>query len=493
MVERIDAQVHIRSRLFRDIRAISRPDDSPGHFQVWRATDGDDQLWIVKLSKRWPSESLAHYAVRCWHEGLVQARLGRLAQDMTLKGIPAAQLVPLELPHEPNTLLRDALQEVELFDLDKVLSDKVLEKPYPLWGVAYPMQPGSPLIPDRKASASPPLSGKQILELGQTLAYHYTQLRKHGFFYLPVGSHILLQDGKPAAFTGLGHGIHLTELASGPKALRRFADGLYDVSRVPDTRECDLLQLEWVSDHIAMQSFGYLLYNLVWSHGKNQSGHQDREITEQILRIGNMAWRGLPIALTLQDRPLSDIRYHSWEDLMAELHQLASPGTKPIRVGIVLDYANTMTGLSGWDLDLAGLSAQFDSYREGKRVVYRCAAVVETPENPRDVIKARLESSGFAVETVSSPTREANQADDQKLMEIMAARARQIDELVLITSDGDYAATLRALKQKGIKTRIVHFSPLSQKYIGLVDEIIPGIPRFRRYIRPGMRWGHRSA
>ncbi len=488
MVRAIQQQLHIRSPLhLQKVQALAPLGDGVGSFATWQARDEAGQLWVFKLAHRQQTEALPRYAARCWETAVNQVRLGRLAHSLGIPRVPTP-LVVSAAANGRDALLRDALGDIEAFGLDRILSDGFLAKPYPLWAVAYKYQAGHSLAALHHKSTTPPLDFAVVSELVHDLAHLYTALRERGFFYMPSSSHILINQGQIAGYLGLGHGTHLVEIWRNSYGLDRFAQGLQNTDTAPAEIDLTGPERESVADHLAMQSFGALIYDLVRKHQGVR--YQNRAQIQDLLRIGSTAWRGLPWTVPLQavsDGPT----YQSWGELIADLNQ-ESKSRPSIRVGIALDYANTLTGLCGWDLDLSGLAAHFDSYSHGRRVVYKGAVIVTTPRNAKERTDARLQRAGFSVVKVSSPTEKANQADDRKLMEIMLARASQIDELILVTADGDYADTVRALKGQGITVRIVHFSNLSHKYSGLIDEAIDGRVKFRRLIHPGIAWGHRT-
>ena len=95
----------------------------------------------------------------------------------------------------------------------------------------------------------------------------------------------------------------------------------------------------------------------------------------------------------------------------------------------------------------------------------------------------------FTVLELTSTTGRADQMDDQALCQRMRTHLSQMDELVLLTADGDYLETVLEALRNGCEVTLIHFGPLSQRYRLLQDRIriVEGTKQYWRLIYPGER------
>jgi uncharacterized LabA/DUF88 family protein len=83
------------------------------------------------------------------------------------------------------------------------------------------------------------------------------------------------------------------------------------------------------------------------------------------------------------------------------------------------------------------------------------ATVVGTEERySKQQVAETLRCQGFKVLELPAQDGKANQVDDRALMREMLEKADQLDEVVLLTADGDYVDTVKALIRKGLRVKI---------------------------------------
>ncbi len=434
---------------------VSTP-DTDSRSLVFRVADLSGGKWAVRVPRQQPDEEKSSYSARCWQ----QARLEQRLAEQTLSSLPIAEarLLPARLPSH---LFIDFIDASDIEHIS--VNESSLSTPYPLWATARPWAEGVPLLPSNIEMLPIHRLGPIMLDLA-TLFHELTEL---DILYLPMGEHILISEGRVSRLLGYGHAGYLWDGTS----TTRFIAGLYGQT-VDKSGARENLRLKEIMDS-AMCSLGEYLWEL--SNAYQCRTDSEKESRDKMMGVGTKAWAN---------------QYVDWPDMIEDLTVTVDPsdslaGGTTVRIGVFCDYGNIKTRLFGWDIELGAIVGSFGRYSERRRVRARVATVVGTEErDSKRQVAETLRGLGFTVLELPAQDGKANQVDDKALMSEMLARADQLDEVVLLTADGDYVDTVKTLKRKGLRIKIVHFSPLSKKYDGVVDDTVDGLIAFAQHIYP---------
>ena len=156
-------------------------------------------------------------------------------------------------------------------------------------------------------------------------------------------------------------------------------------------------------------------------------------------------------------------------DLLKFSHQRATTGRKAMprdgtKLALFIDGSNTHAAARalGFDIDYKRLLAEFRSRGTLVRAFYYTVVIEDQESSPLRPLLDWLDYNGFTV--VTKPAKEFDDGEGRRRfkrgMGIELAvdameLARQLDEIVLFSGDGDFRALVEAVQSRGVHVTVV--------------------------------------
>jgi uncharacterized LabA/DUF88 family protein len=156
-------------------------------------------------------------------------------------------------------------------------------------------------------------------------------------------------------------------------------------------------------------------------------------------------------------------------DLIEFSHQRATTGRKAMprdgtKLALFIDGSNTHAAARalGFDIDYKRLLTEFRSRGTLVRAFYYTVVIEDQESSPVRPLLDWLDYNGFTV--VTKPAKEFEDGEGRRrfkrnmgieLVVDAMELARQLDEIVLFSGDGDFRALVQALKRQGVRVTVV--------------------------------------